>query len=154
MRNHDEPIKLEYLPYHFLLVSGSRLGTLRWLDVSTGVDVAEARTKRGPPSALTQNRMNGVIATGHASGEVTLWTPNAGSTPVVKLLAHPGAPVTALSIARNGNYMATTGKDSRLKVWDIRNTYKCLYDYFNAAPATALDWSDTGLLSVGFGAEV
>jgi len=49
-----------------------------------------------------------------------MWTPNMGSTPVVKLLAHPSAPVTGLAISRNGTYMATTGKDSRLKIWDIR----------------------------------
>ena len=41
--------------------------------------------------------MNGVIALGHSSGEVTMWTPNMGSTPVVKLLAHPSAPVTGLN---------------------------------------------------------
>ena len=69
--------------------------------------------------------MNGVIALGHSSGEITMWTPNMGSTPVVKLLAHPSAPVTGLAISRNGTYMATTGKDSRLKIWDIRSAYKC-----------------------------
>lgn len=47
--------------------------------------------------------------------------------------------------------MATTGKDSRLKIWDIRNTFKCLYDYFTPAPAHATDFSDTGLLSVTMG---
>lgn len=80
-----------------------------------------------------------------------MWTPNMGSTPVVKMLAHPSAPVTALSVSRDGSYIATTGKDSRMKVWDIRNTYKCLYDYFTPMPAHALDFSDTGLLAVGMG---
>jgi U3 small nucleolar RNA-associated protein 7 len=98
--------------------------------------------------------MNGVIALGHSSGEVTMWTPNMGSTPVVKLLAHPSAPVTGLAISRNGTYMATTGKDSRLKIWDIRSAYKCLYDYFTPAPATCVDWSDTGLVACGFGGEI
>jgi U3 small nucleolar RNA-associated protein 7 len=36
MRDHAEPAKLDYLPYHFLLASASRLGTLRYLDVSMG----------------------------------------------------------------------------------------------------------------------
>lgn len=36
MREHNEPVLLDYLPYHFLLVSGSQLGTIRWLDVSMG----------------------------------------------------------------------------------------------------------------------
>jgi U3 small nucleolar RNA-associated protein 7 len=64
MRDYNEPVKLQYLPYHFLLVSGSRLGTLRWLDVSIGQTAAEARTKKGEMLSMTQNRMNGVIALG------------------------------------------------------------------------------------------
>jgi U3 small nucleolar RNA-associated protein 7 len=80
-----------------------------------------------------------------------MWTPNMGSTPVVKMLAHPSAPVTSLSVSRDGTYMATTGKDSRMKVWDIRNTYKCLYDYFTPSPAQSCDFSDTGLLAVSIG---
>jgi U3 small nucleolar RNA-associated protein 7 len=83
-----------------------------------------------------------------------MWTPNMGNTPVVKLLAHPSAPVTAVAISRNGVYMATTGKDSRLKIWDIRSSFKCLYDYFTPAPATSVDWSDTGLVACGFGNEI
>lgn len=103
---------------------------------------------------MQQNRMNAVLACGHSSGEVTMWTPNMGSSPVVKLLAHPSASVTSVSVSKNGYYMATTGKDSRLKIWDIRSTYKCMYDYFTSAPATTTDWSDTGLLAVGYGNQV
>ena len=48
-------------------------------------------------------------------------TPNMASKPVVKLLAHGASPVTALAISKCGTYMATTGKDSRFKIWDIRS---------------------------------
>ena len=154
MRDYNDPVKLEYLPYHFLLVAGSKLGTIRWLDVSMGQTAAEARTKKGEMLCMTHNRMNGVLALGHSNGEVTMWTPNMGSTPVVKLLAHPAAPVNDVAISRNGTYMATVGKDSRLKIWDIRSTYKCLYDYFTPAPASCVDWSDKGLVSCAFGNEV
>jgi U3 small nucleolar RNA-associated protein 7 len=91
---------------------------------------------------------------GHNTGEVTMWTPNMGSKPVVRMLAHPSSPVTSLSVSRNGHYMVTTGKDARMKIWDMRKNYKCLYDYFNPAPASASDFSDSGLLSVTFGQEV
>ena len=83
-----------------------------------------------------------------------MWTPNMGSTPVVKMLCHPSAPVTSLSVSRDGKYMVTTGKDSKLKVWDIRNTYQSVHTYFNPAPAVSTSFSDTGLISVGFGHEV
>ena len=103
---------------------------------------------------MRQNRMNGVMLTGHGNGEVAMWTPNMGSRPVVKLLAHPSAPLASLCVSRDGHYLATTGKDSRLKIWDIRNTYKCLYDYFTPAPADSSDFSDTGLLGVSIGRQV
>ena len=94
------------------------------------------------------------MLTGHGNGEVAMWTPNMGSRPVVKILAHPSAPLTSLCVSRDGHYLATTGKDSRLKIWDIRNTYKCLYDYFTPSPADASDFSDTGLLGVSIGRQV
>jgi len=103
---------------------------------------------------MQHNRMNGVMVTGHSSGEVMMWTPNMASRCVVKVLAHASAPITSLSVSKNGTYMATTGKDSRMKIWDIRNTYKCLYDYFTPTPAQASEWSDTGLLGVSVGSIV
>ncbi len=36
LRTHLEPFQLEYLHYHYLLVSMSRLGQMKYLDVSTG----------------------------------------------------------------------------------------------------------------------
>lgn len=84
---------------------------------------------------------NAVITVGHNSGEVTMWTPNMGSTPVVKILAHPSAPVTSLSISPCGTYLATTGKDSKLKIWDIRSTYQSICSYFTPSPATASAFS-------------
>ena len=76
------------------------------------------------------------------------------SKPVVKILSHLSSPVTSLSTSKCGKYMVTTGKDSRFKVWDIRNSYKCLYDYFTPTPATSSSFSDTGLISISFGNEV
>ena len=43
MKNNIEPQKLEYLPYHFLLVSANNHGFLKYLDISTGLPVAEHR---------------------------------------------------------------------------------------------------------------
>lgn len=36
LKNHLEPLNLEYLPYHYLLVSSSRTGFLKYQDISTG----------------------------------------------------------------------------------------------------------------------
>ena len=60
------------------------------------------------------------MLTGHSNGEVTMWTPNMASKPVVRIMAHPSAPLTSLAVSNDGNYVLTTGKDSRFKIWDIR----------------------------------
>ena len=83
-----------------------------------------------------------------------MWTPNSGSTPVVRLLAHPSSSLTSLSVSSCGKYLVTTGKDSRWKVWDIRKNYECLYDYFSPSPAISSAFSDNGLVALGIGNEV
>lgn len=83
-----------------------------------------------------------------------MWTPNMGSKPVVTMLCHPSAPVTAIATSRCGKYLATAGKDSKFKIFDIRNTYQSVHTYFSPGPANSLSFSDTGLLAVGFGNEV
>jgi len=50
-----EPAWLEYLPHHFLLCSASKLGFLKYLDISLGKEVAECKTRRGEPTALKAN---------------------------------------------------------------------------------------------------
>lgn len=154
MRDHLEPKHLQFLPFHFLLVSASKLGFLKYLDISTGTTIADIKTKRGEPTCMTQNAQNAIITVGHSSGEVTMWTPNMGSTPVVRMLTHPAAPVTSVSVSQCGKYMVTTGKDSKMKVWDVRNTYKNVHTYFTAAPAVSSSFSDTGLVALGIGHEV
>ena len=56
------------------------------------------------------------------TGQVTLWSPNM-KEPLVKMLCHCG-PVTGVAIDAGGWSMATVAMDARLKIWDIRATYK------------------------------
>ena len=151
LRDHVDPFKLQYLPYHWLLTSVNRSGYLRYVDTSTGNFVSEHRTKLGPCSVMRQNPSNAVMHLGHGNGVVTLWSP-ASSQCLVKMLCHRG-PVQSLAVDRSGRYMVTGGADSRVKVWDIR-TYKLLHDYFSDRPATSIDISQRGLLGVGYGGTV
>jgi U3 small nucleolar RNA-associated protein 7 len=155
LASHIEPTKLEYLPYHFLLVSASNTGFLKYQDISTGQTVVEHRSKLGPCRTMCQNPWNSVIQLGHQNGTVTLWTPNS-PTPHVRLLAHLGE-VTAVSVdgSSAGRYMATSGADGRVKVWDCRNWKGCLRQW-NVRTGTShglhgaqLDWSQKGMLAVG-----
>lgn len=49
--------------------------------------------------------------------------------------------------------MVTTGLDNLLKVWDLR-TYKMLHKNHSFTAASALDVSQTGLISVALGANI
>ncbi|KAI7906406.1 WD40-repeat-containing domain protein [Cokeromyces recurvatus] len=147
LKSHSYVDRLEFLPYHYLLATIGSNGYLKYQDTSTGELVAEKRTKLGPCNTMTQNRYNAVIHLGHQNGTVTLWSPSMPS-PLVKMQCHRG-PVRAIAVDRGGHYMATSGLDGQLKIWDIRN-YGCLQEYYTPRTVASLDISDTGLLGVGF----
>ena len=138
--------KLEYLPYHFLLVNSSRNGIMAWQDISTGEIVIEHPSKLGKATAMRQNPYNAIVHTGYSNGQVALWSPNI-TKPLVRMLCHQGA-VTSVCVDYTGRYMVTTGMDSKMNVWDLR-TYKLFSSYYTPTPASSLDISQKGLVSVG-----
>ena len=56
LRDVIEPSILEYLPYHYLLCSASKLGFLKYLDITCGKEVAECKTRRGEATCMKQNQ--------------------------------------------------------------------------------------------------
>ncbi len=165
LKSHIEPTRLEFLPYHWLLVSIVSIysfirdnpadanqgnpGYLKYQDTSTGQLLIEHRTKLGACNAMTQNFHNAVIYLGHQNGCVTLWTPNLPH-PAVQLLAHLG-PVVSVSVdpSQGGRYMATAGRDGTVKVWDCRNWKGAVRDWtVRGTGNVELDWSARGYLAV------
>ncbi|KAJ1568184.1 Small subunit (SSU) processome component, partial [Cladochytrium tenue] len=151
LRDSPEPARLDFLPFHFLLVTAGLPGYLRYQDVSTGTVIADFKTRAGECTAMAQNPSNAIIHTGHAAGVVALWSPSV-KEPLVKMFCHKG-PVQALAIDRSGKYMVSAGLDGRVKVWDVR-TYKELHDYYSPAPASNLAISQLGLLAVSYTSHV
>lgn len=151
LRQHLEPHKLAFLPYHFLLASVGRTGYLKYHDISTGTLVAEHRTKLGSCDVMRANPRNAIMHLGHANGVVTMWSPTMAK-PLVRMLTHRG-PVTSLAIDVMGEHMVTAGSDGQVKVWDLR-TYKVLHAYFSPAATTSMDISQRGLLALGYGSHV
>eukprot|EP00933_Yihiella_yeosuensis_P040966 TRINITY_DN353_c0_g3_i1.p1 TRINITY_DN353_c0_g3~~TRINITY_DN353_c0_g3_i1.p1 ORF type:complete len:622 (+),score=141.89 TRINITY_DN353_c0_g3_i1:43-1866(+) len=148
LKQQKYPVHLDFLPYHYLLVSTGSRGELTYRDISYGVQVAEHRTRLGQATCMRQNPKNAVMHLGHAKGLVTLWTPSV-KEPVVKMFCH-NAQVTALAV--NGNYMVTAGSESKWKVWDLR-MYKEVHDWRTFGHAvSSVDVSQTGLVSIGHGA--
>ena len=66
LSGHRKSSLLEYLPYHWLLVSSGAPGHIHYHDVSTGTAIASLDAHSGPSRALRQNPSNGVICVGHA----------------------------------------------------------------------------------------
>jgi len=144
LKDHTEPLKLEFLPKHFLLASTSKSGILRYQDTSTGDLISQHRTHLGRCDTMRMNPYNAVIALGHNNGTVTMWSPNM-STPLISMLCHYG-PVTALAFDSQGRQMITAGNDGKIKIWDLRK-YAPLHGY--SCRAKSLDVSQRGLLAVG-----
>ena len=143
VKKMDHVTRLEYLPYHFMLVGGSERGGLTWLDVSVGKIVTQTWTRMGSLDVMCQNPATAVVMLGHSKGTVTMWTPSM-KEPAAKMLVHR-QPVRAVAVDRSGNYMATSATDRSVKIWDLR-TYKSLHEYKVGAGASHLQFSQKGLL--------
>jgi len=147
LTEHTNVNVLDFLPYHHVLCSVGKSGILRYQDTSTGRVVASHKTKKGECNVMRQNPYNAVMCLGHGDGQLTMWTPNLTS-PVVKMLCHYG-PVRAVAVDGSGRYMATSGADKTVKVWDIR-MYRPLHAYNTPAPVSWMDISQKSLLATGY----
>jgi U3 small nucleolar RNA-associated protein 7 len=148
---HRDVFAMDFLPKHFLLTTIGREGIVRWQDTTHGEIVAEHRTKLGKCSVLRRSEYNAVTHLGHSNGTVTLWSPNQGQ-PLVKMLCHRGR-LNALAIDQSGRYMATTGLDCQIKVWDLRK-YQELHAYYAPSEVKAMDISQRGMLAITYGSRV
>ena len=142
---------MEFLPYHYLLATTGNAGYLKYHDTSTGVLLTQIPTHLGSPHSMAQNPHSAIIHVGHANGTMTLWSPNL-TTPHVKLLAHRG-PVTGIAVDPSegsaGRYVATSGMDGIVKIWDGRMWGKELRSWAVRNTATSLSYSGRGVLAVG-----
>ncbi|RZF45355.1 hypothetical protein LSTR_LSTR002798 [Laodelphax striatellus] len=145
----NKPLRLQFLPYHFLLSAVNEDGWLSWLDISIGKMVARTSSHCGRPISLVQNPYNAVLCLGNAKGVVSMWSPTV-QKPLAKMLCHKMI-VQGLAIDNTGTYMATSAPDHSLKVWDIRNLDGPLQHYQLQANATHLSFSQKGQLAVAMG---
>ncbi|XP_056396384.1 WD repeat-containing protein 46 isoform X2 [Hyla sarda] len=148
IKKFNDVLRMEFLPYHFLLATCSAPGFLQYLDVSIGKEIAATCVKAGRLNVMCQNPHNAIIHLGHHNGTVTLWSPSV-KEPLVKMLCHRGA-VRALSVDKTGMYMASSGTDRKLTIFDLR-TYKPLTSCFLPLGAGSLCHSQRGLLAAGVG---
>lgn len=148
IKKFNDVLRMEFLPYHFLLATCSSTGFLQYLDISVGKEITATRVKGGRLNVMCQNPYNAVVHLGHHNGTVTLWSPSV-KEPLVKMLCHSGA-VRALSIDKTGMYMASSGLDRKLTIFDLRN-YKPVTSCGIPLGAGTLCHSQRGLLAAGTG---
>ena len=153
MRNHTDVNRLEFLPYHFLLVSGSNSGHIKYQDVSTGGVVAEVATGAGPINVMRQDPARGLMLVGTSKGVVSLYSPNNGNEPLAKVFVG-GAAVFDVCVDRSGNYMFSTSGDKRIRVWDVRNFKELYRTTASRFVFTSLDMSQRGVLAAAGGTRV
>lgn len=149
IRRCDRVTRLEFLPFHFLLATASETGFLTYLDVSVGKIVTALNARAGRLSVMAQNPYNAVIHLGHSNGTVSLWSP-AMKEPLAKILCHRGG-VRAVAVDSTGTYMATSGLDHQLKIFDLRGTFQPLSSRTLPQGAGHLAFSQRGLLVAGMG---
>lgn len=149
LKEHGAVLKLQFLKNHFLLASINKSSQLHYQDVTTGLMVGNFRTGLGRTDVMQVNPFNGVVALGHSGGTVTMWKPTT-SAPLVKMLCHRG-PISALAFHPNGHIMATSGKERKIKIWDLRK-----FEVLQTLPghANTLDFSQKGLLAAATGSFV
>ncbi|XP_052828285.1 WD repeat-containing protein 46 [Octopus bimaculoides] len=148
LKTLDQTLQMEYLPYHFLLVAANSRGFLSYLDTSIGSKVSAVRTNMGRLNVMCQNPSNAIIHLGHSNGTVTLWSPNAKDY-LVKMLCHKSN-VRSIAVDQQGLYLATSGDDSHMKIWDLR-TYQMLQSYRIDSGANCLSFSQRDMLAAGVG---
>nr|XP_033781384.1 WD repeat-containing protein 46 isoform X2 [Geotrypetes seraphini] len=148
VKKFNDVLKMEFLPYHFLLATCSATGFLQYLDISVGKEIAAICTKAGRLDVMAQNPHNAIIHLGHPNGTVSLWSPNL-KEPLVKMLCHKAA-VRAVTVDNTGKYMITSGLDRKLKVYDVR-MYRLLHSYVIPFGASHLSFSQKSLLAAGCG---
>ncbi|CAG9096266.1 unnamed protein product [Plutella xylostella] len=149
IKKMDKILRMEFLPYHFLLAAVNEYGFMSWLDISIGEIVGHYNNHLGRTSVMAQNPYNATLCLGNSKGVVSLWSPTV-KDPLAKILCHK-TPLTAITVDTKGMYMATSGTDRSLKIWDIRNLDGPIQHYKLRSAPVELEFSQKDMLAVGLG---
>eukprot|EP00993_Chasmostoma_nieuportense_P007583 NODE_856_length_1809_cov_18.653983_g801_i0.p1 GENE.NODE_856_length_1809_cov_18.653983_g801_i0~~NODE_856_length_1809_cov_18.653983_g801_i0.p1 ORF type:complete len:459 (-),score=101.31 NODE_856_length_1809_cov_18.653983_g801_i0:376-1752(-) len=151
LKEHEQPLFLEFLPHHFLIASAGKTNKMVWQDISTGA--VPGKKWLGPvrASAMCQNPNNAVILTGDMKGRISMWSPCAAGA-LATINAHQG-PVSGVAVDLTGQYLVTCSLDQLLKVWDIRMFSELSKHQCPLSPS-AVKISQSNIVAVSYGQKV
>lgn len=138
---------MEFLPYHFLLAGVNNKNNLNYLDTSIGEIISSICINSYYPTSITSNPTNAVIYLGSPRGHITLWTPNQ-KTYAMQINCHK-ASVNDIKIDRTGTYIVSAGADSKVNIFDIRNSYKPITSIVVRGPSADIAISQKNLIAIG-----
>jgi len=147
MTEHREPLRLAFLPFHFLLCSANVRGSIAWQDISTGRVVASYATGEGCVASLTRNPWNSVMLYGSRYGSVQMWSPGV-NTYLAKIFLQPAA-VTSMAVDLAGQKLVAATSRGTVFVYDLR-TMQELQRYRTPVCPVDLKISQTGLVGIAY----
>lgn len=142
LKNHRNPRKITFLPFHFLLASISTNPFVRWTDVTSGKQVADFYTKESYLS-MNSNPNTAVLHCGNSKGTVTLWSP-ASKEYVSKIFCQNG-PVKHIKFYK---HFMITSDENIIKVFDQRKE-EVVKEFFTSSHSS-LAVSQSGKVAAGF----
>ncbi|KAF4522660.1 hypothetical protein B566_EDAN012102 [Ephemera danica] len=137
-------LRMEFLPYHFLLACSTESGHLAWLDVSMGQLVSKFHARQGRLPHMTYNPYNATLLLGHS----TVWSPMVRE-PLAKLLCQKTA-IQAIHVDPSGRYLVTSAMDRSVNIWDVR-AMKPLQSYRMRGVPSSIQLSQRGCLATATG---